>query len=415
MRAWRFRSPAIGEAEVALCPAWTGAEIRAAVGALLRHFEHRLPVDRAARVVIKPNLNNDLVALTGNSVDLRVLDALLTELRARGYTDLTVADGSNVGVERRGINTLERLRVRPLCDRHGVRTVDLNHDAGRMVVLHGGAHPQVAVTVLDADFLISLPKVKTHVEAGLSCAMKNWVGITRGQDKRHMHRDLGRNIFALNEVVTPDLVLVDGLVGMEGNGPGDGSPYRLGQLLMSDHAIVNDVVVCQLIGLSPRAMPYLGHAEEAGRLDQALLDAVTAEVPRLRAVRPAPARGALARMADHRALEWLKIAARPITERPEVTALAYRLGVIQDVYSRQDDSLTALHRDDRRCGDCVKCVDFCPTSLPLAEIGHTVDPSRCITCLYCWWVCPKDALRLEGELGPLARQAERYKVEIEQL
>jgi hypothetical protein len=121
MRAWRFRSPAIGEAEVALCPAWTGAEIRAAVGALLRHFEHRLPVDRAARVVIKPNLNNDLVALTGNSVDLRVLDALLTELRARGYTDLTVADGSNVGVERRGINTLERLRVRPLCDRHGVR------------------------------------------------------------------------------------------------------------------------------------------------------------------------------------------------------------------------------------------------------------------------------------------------------
>ena len=54
-----------------------------------------LGADRDARIVVKPNLNNDLVALTGNCVDLRVLEALFVGLRRRGYRDLTVADGSN--------------------------------------------------------------------------------------------------------------------------------------------------------------------------------------------------------------------------------------------------------------------------------------------------------------------------------
>ena len=76
--------------------AWTLADVQARVRQLLDHFADLLPVDPAARIVLKPNLNNDLVALTGNSVDLRVLMALLTALRERGYTDLTVADGSNV-------------------------------------------------------------------------------------------------------------------------------------------------------------------------------------------------------------------------------------------------------------------------------------------------------------------------------
>ncbi len=102
--------------------------------------------------------------------------------------------------------------------------------------LEAGALPQVSKDVLEADCLISVPTVKTHAEMVLSCAMKNWVGIARGQEKRHMHDDLGKNIFAINEVVTPDPILVDGLIVMEGNGPGDpflihiSEPTRLGMI-----------------------------------------------------------------------------------------------------------------------------------------------------------------------------------------
>ena len=365
--------------------------------------------------MLKPNLNNDLVALSGNCTDLRVLAALITELKSRGYADLCVADGSNVGVARRDIDTFRRLRVAGLAEALGVRTRDLNRDEGREIPLQAGATPTIAATILDADFLISLPKIKTHAEAGLSCAMKNWVGIARGQDKRHMHYDLGRNIFAINEVVLPDLIVVDGLVGMEGNGPGDGDPFRFDRIVVSDDAFLNDLVVCRLIDLPWRDVPYLVHAFDAGHLDLPLAERIGAELPVIRPIRRAPPRSRLAELSEARSLNWLKLAVRPLVERPEVAEAAYRLKIIQDVDRRDDDTLRLVGRDASRCGDCARCVDYCPTGLPLADIGVRLDPPDCVQCLYCWWVCPSDALRLDGEPNAMARQIERYKPQIERM
>lgn len=398
-----------------LAEAWTVSEIRARVHDLLEAFADRLPQRRDARIVIKPNLNNDLVALTGNCVDLRVLRALLLDLKARGYHDLTIADGSNVGVERREISTFKRLRVDRLATLEDARIVDLNHDEGQQVVLCAGAQPRIARTVLDCDFLISVPKVKTHVEAGLSCAMKNWVGIARGQEKRHMHFDLGRNIFAINEVVMPDLIVVDGLVGMEGNGPGDGEPFRLGRLMACDNAFLNDTVVSRLVGMPLDRVPYLQHAKTAGHIDDALVAEVRDRVPELCRIKLPPPRTRMAEIADSRKLFWLKKLARPITDNPEVLETAYKLKIIQDVYSRQDDQVTRVVRDPSACGECEKCVDFCPTELSLEDIGKTTDPDKCIGCLYCWWVCPNDGIRLEGPLHAMQRQVDRYKKDIETL
>lgn len=396
-------------------PAWTPVEVRAAVDELLSAFADRLPASRDARVVIKPNLNNDLPALVGNSADLRVIEALLGALRDRGYRDLTVADGSNVGVERRGIDAHRRLRVDRVLARHGARWVDLNRDAGVVTPLEAGGRPRVASTVLDADLYLSLPKIKTHAEARLSCALKNQVGICVAQDKRHMHLDLGRNILALGRKVRPHLVLVDGLVGMEGNGPGDGDPARIGLLAMCDDPFLNDLAVARLVGFDWRDVPYLALAVEQGVFDEALAAEVVARLPVVRPLVPPPPRGALARLADLRALFWLKKAARPITDRPQVLAAARRIGVIQDVYVREDDAITGLTRDPAVCGTCTRCVEFCPTGLPLSQIGAQPPASDCVNCLYCWWACPNEAISLQGAMGQLERQARRYKAVTERL
>ncbi len=396
-------------------PAWTRAEVHAQVEALLCTWEAKLPTERSARIVLKPNLNNDLVALTGNCADLRVITALIEALHRRGYRDLTVADGSNVGIERRNISTFRRLRLDKLSARLGFATVDLNRDEGRRIPLHAGAEPLVANTVLDADFLISVPKVKTHAEAGLSCAMKNWVGICVGQDKRHMHQDLGRNIFALSEVVQADLVLVDGLVGMQGNGPGDGDPVRLGLLAMSDDPFLNDVVVARLVGMPLEAVPYLRHALDAGVVDAALVARVDAEVPVVRAIVRAPPRSKLAELSEAPSLLWLKKAVRPVVALPAVAELAYRAKITQDVYSLEDDTLRLEARDPGACGTCRTCEDFCPTGLRVEDIGVKLELPDCVQCLYCWWVCPNDALRLGGEAHAMQRQIDRYKGPIEAL
>lgn len=398
---------------VEVCPAWTTSEVKCGVEALLVGAESRLPASRTARIVIKPNLNNDLVALTGNCADLRVLVALLEALQRRGYSDITVADGSNVGVERRNISSFKRLRIDQVAERHGVRTVDLNRDEGRRIPLHAGAQPLIANTVLNAEFLISVPKVKTHAEAGLSCAMKNWVGICVGQDKRHMHQDLGRNIFALSEVVQPDLILVDGLVAMEGNGPGDGDPVRLGILVLSDDPFLNDLVVARMVGLPVEAVPYLRHARTAGVLDDALAARVEAEVQVHLPIRRAPKRSRLAELSESPSLGWLKRAVLPLLAQPAVAELAYRAKITQDVYALEDDSLRLAARDAQACGDCRRCEDFCPTGLKVEEIGVKLELPDCVQCLYCWWVCPKQALTLLGEVGSMDRQIARYKDAIE--
>lgn len=401
--------------KVDIASAWTTPEIFSTIESFLKDWEHRLPADHDARIVLKPNLNNDLVALTGNCVDLRVLEGLLAGLRRRGYRNLCVADGSNVGVERRNIDTFRRLRVRNLALRHQAQTVDLNRDEGRPIALSAGATPKIANTILDCDFLISIPKIKTHAEAGLSCAMKNWVGIAVGQDKRQLHYALGRNIFLLNQQVKPDLILVDGLVGMEGNGPGDGEPLKLGRLLMSDDALLNDRVVCRLVGMPVEKVPYLMEARKEGQLTKELETDIDGKISEIKPIRLAPARSRLAILSESRSLLWLKKAVRPIVSKPKVSEMAYKLKIIQDVYVMEEDSLRVEARIAERCGDCRRCEQFCPTGLSREEVGVRKEGPDCVQCLYCWWVCPKEAVVLSGEPLAMERQIHRYKGVIQEM
>jgi uncharacterized protein (DUF362 family)/ferredoxin len=390
-------------------PAWIRTEIHAAVAAAIEHFSFKLPKRPDADIVLKPNLNNDLVALTGNCTDLRVLAAIIEDLQGRGYRSITIADGSNVGVDRRGIDTFKRLRVSELAERLGVDTFNLNTDSGRSVTLHAGATPRIAKRVMDCDFLISVPTIKTHVEAGMSCAMKNWVGVVVGQDKRFMHFDLNRNIQAIHAHVQPDLVIVDGVVGMEGNGPGDGNPVRLGMVVAADHAPLCDLAVARMVGLERRTIPYLGHALDEGMLSTADCAAVDAAFEVVHAIEPAPPRPRLAKLSEDPRLAWLKRAVRPLTDQPVVAATAYKLGVIQDVYSPEDDGVRGVVRVESECGSCTACADVCPTGLSVERIGVDIALPDCISCMYCWWVCPDDAIGLDGPLLSMARQAERYK------
>lgn len=406
---------AFSAGKVTVRDAWTVDEVHRVIKDVLSDHGSALPENLTARVVIKPNLNNDLSALTGNSTDLRVLAALIGELQSLGYTNVALADGPNVGVERRGINVFRRLRIDRLAEKFKVELINLNHDDGERIELENGASPRIAYSLTKADFIICVPTVKTHAEAGMSIACKNWVGIVCGQDKRQMHYALGPNIARLVEGFPPDLVVIDGLVGMEGNGPGDGDPIRLGFIAAGTNPWLCDLVVCNLVGFPWQKVSYLRYAVDEGILPSDLPDEVAQQVSLKTSVRAAPERNVLAETSEWRSLFWLKKLLRPVTGRKPIAELAYRAGIIQDVYDLTDDAITGVRRVHSDCGSCEACADVCPTQLTVAEIGVEQDPDKCIQCLYCWWRCDDGGIELVGEPKFMSRQIERYKQRVEDL
>jgi uncharacterized protein (DUF362 family)/ferredoxin len=374
---------------------------------LLDHDIVSLPNAKEARVLIKPNLNNDLIALTGNSVDLRVLVSLVHGLQDRGYTSITIADGPNVGIYRKGIDVFARLGVRALAEYLGVQLVDLNHAPGVTVELDSVA-VRVAEICLHADCMISVPKVKTHAEAGMSAAVKNLMGCVVGTDTRLVHRRLAANLMRLNEIIKPDLILVDGLVGMEGNGPGDGTPKRLDMMLAGTDPFLIDLLIARLIGLKREQIPCLSLAHQKGYIrEQDIAKADTIEP--ISRFEPPPPRRLLTRVLDHPVFAGLRDLTRPIHGTEWARRLLYRLGIMQDVYEEAEAQIRGVTLDRQLCDECGKCLDVCPTDLPITDSGFAFwQAPGCLHCLYCALVCPQEAITIQGDLGYLETHLVRY-------
>src|SRR5207248_5392024 len=152
--------------------------------------------------------------------------------------------------------------------RHGVRFVDLNHDQPVRSLNLGGLtgldYLYLAKTVASAEVLISLPKLKTHHWAGATLSLKNLFGtlpgICYGWPKNELHwRGIPNSIIdiALTTISAPlnFLAVVDGIVGMEGDGPLNGTARPAGALVMGADPVAVDATGCRLMGLDPHRVP----------------------------------------------------------------------------------------------------------------------------------------------------------------
>ncbi len=125
--------------------------------------------------------------------------------------------------------------------------------------------------VLDADIVLSLPKVKAHQQIGYTGAVKNTFGCMNGKRKALRHLltghagiEFGRMLLDVHACVRPALTLVDGIVAMEGPGPRRGRPTPLGVVLAGTDAVALDMVLGAILS-APMETVYLAAAREAGR------------------------------------------------------------------------------------------------------------------------------------------------------
>lgn len=235
---------------------------------------HNLDV-RGKNVVLKPNLvefESDSVINT-NPI---VVHAALEAFRARGARSVAIAEGPG---HRRGTLDLAEAAgyFKTIPDFEDLFT-DLNLDEVTKVVLKNpvSRHRELYFpnTVLSADLLVSIPKMKTHHWAVATLAMKNLFGIipggVYGWPKNVLHwAGIAESITDINRVIPRTFALVDGVVGMEGNGPIQGIAKPAGVLVAGRDFAAVDATCCRVMKIDPLQVAYLRLSRDTVQLQEA--------------------------------------------------------------------------------------------------------------------------------------------------
>ncbi|NOQ86351.1 MAG: DUF362 domain-containing protein, partial [Deltaproteobacteria bacterium] len=212
-------------------------------------------VNKGDQVLLKPNF------LVGRSPDrcvnthpaiVRAVAKLVLEAGANPM----IGDSPQLGS---ALKVAEKCGVAEIARELGIEIVEFEP----IEVRHPGGkyfkHFVLGKAVLEADKIINLPKLKTHNLTFLTLAVKNIFGCIPGARKAQWHvrtsqkgnEYLSRMLLDLYTLINPALSIVDGIVSMEGKGPGSGKPRKLGLIIAGTDAVAVDTVIAEILGASP--------------------------------------------------------------------------------------------------------------------------------------------------------------------
>jgi uncharacterized protein (DUF362 family) len=240
-----------------------GADLATILYETLAEFD--LPV-RSKTVLLKPNLVGSDPGCTTNTHPAVIAAARETFLRL-GASAVLIGDGPALDRDTHAV--LESIGLREYAGPLTQIFVDLNVDDVERVPLKTRASRlkelYLPKTVRGADFIVSLPKLKTHHWTGVTLSLKNMFGIVPGSvygwPKNILHwAGIDRAILDINAAVRPDFAIVDGIIGMEGNGPLQGVPKACGVLILGDDPVAVDSTCARVMGLLPEKIDYIARA-----------------------------------------------------------------------------------------------------------------------------------------------------------
>lgn len=217
--------------------------------------------------------------------------------------------------------------------------------------------------ILGADKIIALPKLKTHSFQYMTLACKIMYGAIPGLTKAKYHAQLPtRTAFAdmmldILTVIKPRLYIMDGIVGMQGQGPGGGDPVKLGLVLASTDPVAMDIAVCRTLGIEPVGIPVLKRAK----------------IRKL----------------------WPERIDYPILKPKDVFYKGFKLPSTADhlLTGKRHPKKSPIITD--KCIGCKECEEVCPKgAVKVNGDVAKLDYSNCIRCFCCHEVCPENAIKL---------------------
>lgn len=226
---------------------------------------------RGKRVLLKPNLVEPHRGVAHINTHPLVVRAAIEAFMHMGAACVLVAEGAEHC--RDSMLVLEESGFADMLHEDRVPFVDLNYDACHTVANAGGFtrlgtlhFPNLLRRV---DWVVSMPKMKTHHWTGVTLSMKNLFGLMPGEfygwPKNVLHHHgIENSILDINATVRPHLAIVDGIVGMEGDGPIMGNPRHAGVLVMGANLPAVDATCARIMGIDPSRIDHLARA--SGRL-----------------------------------------------------------------------------------------------------------------------------------------------------
>ncbi len=243
----------------------------------------RIP-SQTSKIVLKPNLVVAVTPDTGATTHPQILVSIIRYLQERGYSNITIAESAWIGDStQRGFSVNG---YHAISQELGVPLVDIKQDQ-YVQVSRGGFTFEVSKTIMECDFLISVPVLKGHCQTVMTCALKNMKGCLSDSSKRKFHTwGLHRPIAALNAVRHADLVVVDSICGDLDFEEG-GNPVQQDRMFIGTDSVLLDSFGCKLMRIPTTDVPYIGYAQDMG-VGSATLEAATI-VDLDQAMRPSPA------------------------------------------------------------------------------------------------------------------------------
>jgi uncharacterized protein (DUF362 family)/NAD-dependent dihydropyrimidine dehydrogenase PreA subunit len=323
------------------------------------------------RVLIKPNMLGPYPPEKGITTHPSLVRALVKSLRRRQASCLV---GDNPGLQGYAANA-RCARVCGIEEAADGCFVNLAKETVRVDLRSRFlANLVVSRPILEADLIINVPKFKTHVQTRVTGAIKNMFGILPGAEKARVHctvprpEDFSELLVDIYQIRPPDLILMDAVVGMEGNGPSGKDLRPIGKILASRNGVAIDGLMAAIMGIRPEEVDHLkvAHQRDLGPLDPLKINILGHWAPLKKFKMP------------------LTYASRGI------------FGTLVNKVLYRPHLKPRLKVNTKRCTQCRVCVQHCPAGALSMEGFPRLDEKKCISCYCCYELCSQQAVELTG-------------------